>query len=244
MRLAVCFSGVCSGSAAKNVESHRKHFDGDFFFGTWDDSAHELEEQLPGVEFLRMPEVAMHYHPIVDFRLTNDAVLNNWMLGLKGLTSTSISDLNFTRGWHRTKQHLAHALMVESLPRGYDLIVRSRYDTRISEKVDFKPYLSKAFDEHIAIGFGKALGKTWVGDRHDYQFDAFRESRNCPPRMMSDFLIIHRRDMFDPDNVWKLHKDAALLPAETGWWQLLSGPNGGHVSILGGATLERFEAYR
>jgi hypothetical protein len=39
-----------------------------------------------------------------------------------------------------------------------------------------------------------------------------------------DQLIIHHEDHFDPQLVYRLHKDKQLLPSEFGWHQVLVKP--------------------
>jgi len=56
-----------------------------------------------------------------------------------------------------------------------------------------------------------------------------------------DPLILHPREIFDVDRAWTLHEEKKLLPAERGWYQVLSQPyNDNHESIYGGAQIEKY----
>ena len=57
-----------------------------------------------------------------------------------------------------------------------------------------------------------------------------------------DVMIMHPRKLLDTKHAFKLHNEKKLLPAEVGWWQVLSEPTGGenHISMYGGAQIERF----
>ena len=41
---------------------------------------------------------------------------------------------------------------------------------------------------------------------------------------LSDFLIVHKADQFNPEHVYKLVNDKQLKTGEAGWWQVLVEP--------------------
>ena len=152
---------------------------------------------------------------------------------------------------HATKQIIAHAYQIQNLPKmswdnkRYDMIVRCRWDTVVSTKVDWNHYLNKSFTEQCAIGFGIR------GSRH-IDLHSFKDIDHVyiTPETdqvwsrdwawwINDPLIIHHRDIFDYNYVFKLHEEKNLWPAEYGWYQVLSLADNHHC-VYGGASIDRY----
>ena len=101
--------------------------------------------------------------------------------------------------------------------------------------------------ENIAIGFGTRtsrwvdLDKLYVVPRRwpDGIDDTISQDWGS---YLMDVMIMHPRKLLDTEHAFKLHEEKKLLPAEVGWWQVLSEPTGGenHISMYGGAQIERF----
>ncbi len=228
----------------KNIASHKHHFPFDYFYGTWENRKTDLDRLssfLTSPIILTPPEPTIHYHPILE---------NTVIPFLRQKTQQSVNRLfeksrkhhlnnkvQYERGMHRTKQILGHAHMLSQLPEEYDVVIRSRYDTRLNLDVDFSPLLEQSYKEQRAIGFGASSGRF---DEACKKFNQLEVNVKAPLAYMSDFMIMHPREMFDVDQVRGLHKNKQLLSAEVGWYQVLSYPYGdNHINILGGAMLER-----
>ena len=59
--------------------------------------------------------------------------------------------------------------------------------------------------------------------------------------MLSDTIVMHKEEHFDPKLVMQLHREKQLLSSEWGWWQVMSKPFGGdnHTCIYGGCHIIR-----
>ena len=146
---------------------------------------------------------------------------------------------------HATKQIIGHADQVAELPEEYDMIVRTRWDTIVGDRVDFTHYLNTAYEHDMAIGFAIRGGR-WIhlekfkDIEHVYITQTTDQawSRDWA-WWLNDNLIIHPRKIFDTENVHKLHEEKKLWPAEYGWYQVLS-ENDDHHCVYGGCAIERF----
>jgi hypothetical protein len=59
-------------------------------------------------------------------------------------------------------------------------------------------------------------------------------------QFLPDALIFHRKEQYNVDYVYELHEQKNLLPAEWGWYQIMSKPYGDiHTSVHGGADVAR-----
>ena len=244
MKIAICVTGICRGNVKKNMDIVRQKFDGDFFYGTW--NGREGDMKKVGIkDFHTFPEPKMYYHPLAD--VPEDImppVFKTWELRKRMKTDLVLRN----KMEHYTKQILGHAHILEHVPEEYDMIVRVRYDTLISSKVDFTPWVEESYNENKAIGFGTRTS------RHPFlhklkKIPHIWPNRNGPtPGVSNDWggyimdpMILHPRALFDAELAWKLHKEKKLLPAERGWYQTLSQPYGDtHESVYGGAQIEKY----
>jgi len=235
MKIAVCYSGICRGNWIKNNTSVKYHFPkADYFYSTWSTQV----ASMPPIDYKTYVEPKMNYHPMKDVDknlLTMKLRQNLYLLNGKQY---------YDRTMNHTKQILAHAYQLRDLSEEYDMIVRIRYDTYLSPKVNFTDYLNKSYNENIAVGFGtrtsrhKHLGKLLEIDKTVPS--SFDDNQDWY-RYLMDPMIFHPRKLFDTDMVFKYHREKKLLPAENGWYQILSEPYGdNHLSVYGGAQIEKY----
>lgn len=245
MKIAVCLSGIVRGQIAHNIQRLKKAFPYDYFYGTYTEREEDLHWFLGmgNTDYFLFDEPKIHYHPITDV----EEVYTQKLKSIKDSMLKGEMQKEKAKIQHHTKQILSHANMLEQLWPDYDMIIRARWDTFISHEVDFNYYLEKSYNENIAIGFGTRT------TRHK-DLDILREVPKLYPekekndvsqdwaRYIMDPLIFHPRKLFDTKLAFKLHQEKKLLPAEVGWWQVLSEPTGGenHISVYGGAQIERF----
>lgn len=237
MKVAVCISGLPrSGRLDRditlNFDSVRKKFIGaDFFFGTWESHHSKTQQLFPDFAVQSLVEPNINYHPYID--APSDLVVTEKLRKMihQSQINSTLRDIYL----HQTKQIIAHAMMVESLPTHYDIIIRARYDTFVSTEADFTPYINDCFSTKRAIGFA------WVPTICNFN-DAKpvpKDSQYCN-RFLFDQLIINRKDMIEPLYIFELSKNKRLLPAEFGWWQVLSEPYGNnHLCMSGWANPDK-----
>lgn len=227
MKLAVCYSGISRGSFKKNNMSVKHHFpEADYFYSTWLNQ----EKSMPAVQYVTYKEPQMHYHPIKD---VGSEML--YTTKLKNLyKKVCFDDSYYERTLHHTKQILGHAYQLDSLDESYDMIVRVRYDTYLSPKVNLQKYLEMSYNNKIAIGLAQR-------DKNLHELKEVESDDRDQNKYILDPLIFHRRDMFSTALVYDLHRNKKLLLAENGWYQILSEPfNDNHLCVHGGAQIEKY----
>lgn len=237
MRIAICVSGLArSGRPERditlNLDSVKRAFPtADVFLGTWSNHVKHVSNLFPGHYVLSIDEPKLDYHPYID--APDDVVRTD---KLRKMIRQSHNDAMLRERYsHQTKQIIAHAEMVRSLPSVYDVVVRVRYDTYVSQKADFTEYVHASVLERKAFGFAWMQGMTDFDESKPIERDSqYRE------RFLFDQLIIHRGDMLDPSFVRALSNNGKLLPAEFGWWQVLSEPYGdNHTCVCGWANPDK-----
>tara|TARA_B100000676_G_scaffold87552_1_gene87414 strand:+ start:1498 stop:2229 length:732 start_codon:yes stop_codon:yes gene_type:complete len=240
MKIAVCISGVPRGRVKRNIEHLEMAFEGaDFFYSTWNETSNGISESLKASTY---PEPKMHYNPwsecVTACKAPKYKAYKEDFLR-KGPLSSQQKLLN------ATKQIIAHAYQVEDLPEEYDMIIRARWDTYTSIKVNFEKYLQDSYNNQQAIGFA-IRGSRWIDVNKFRDIDHMYIDENTDKSWsrdwsywLNDNLIIHPRKIFDPVRVKLLHRMKGLLPCEFGWYQVLSN-NDNHHCVYGGAAIERF----
>jgi len=140
--------------------------------------------------------------------------------------------------WH--KQIIIHNEMMKTIPQEYDMIIRTRFDTILSETIPWQELLEKSYGDMIPIGFNCM---NYYGN-HGY--NELNDMGEETIYYINDALIIHPRDCWDTDLVDSLYKGKKLKSAEEGWYQVLSEPFGMyHKSYHGGCYLsDRWEFVR
>ena len=197
------------------------------FFHTWNSGVGKVPiEYHNRLEYCKEPVV--DYHPISDIEWTGKH--GKWDLYKQ-------QRLLYNKTQHQNKQILAYADLLSKIPDDFDVLIRMRWDILVSKKVNFKPYLEKAYEEG-PVGFmvrgnrGHPLDKLVDVPKDDIMDDWYG--------YLPDSLIMHKREHFNTDLVKKLHKEKNLAPAEWGFYQVMSEPYGDiHTSMHGGALIAR-----
>lgn len=176
----------------------------DFYYHTWHDG--NIYEFPWKIEF----EPRISYHPLLD---TEGFDTPKYIKTRK----KAENDIDFReRTKNQTKQILAHASLLNSIEKDYDIIVRARHDTYVYGMGNFDHLIYKSQRENIAIG----LATLKEHSREFYRLhDVGKDYKEC---FLFDQLIIHPRKLFDVEKVYKLHHEKRLLPAEFGWYQVMN----------------------
>lgn len=230
MKIAVCYSCQLRGDYNSHIPLVREALPGaSFYFTTWN-----TETNIPNWIHKTYPQPELHYNPAIENASTWPIEYMKWIK----------NRMAYHEDWkHRSKQILAHALVVKDFADDYDVIVRVRYDTIISKKMirEMKTFCQKAYDEKRAYGFFVPRARN-IDARPELEVDTPNIIAKGAARdkgHVTDHMIIHRRDIFDCDRAWQLHEDKKLRIAEYGWFQLLSEPYGDtHINHRGYAGLE------
>ena len=119
-------------------------------------------------------------------------------------------DIQYKNKKHNSKQIIAHYRLVNSLPSKYKTIIKLRYDTILSTKVNFIPFIERAQNGEV-VGFSGSVPGRNVDDP--------LKELGKKEWYLLDHLIFHPREKLQ--NVDKLFKDKNLLGAEWGWYQVL-----------------------
>ena len=232
--IAVCVSGIASFTPEyeKVIELQRKVFPYDFFFQQWEGYP---APNVPNCLFV--PEPKWDYHVMEDVKVKPDCNIfrrytkkpDGKMYRKKRL---------YTQFKHSANQQLAHAHLVASLPEMYKTIIRLRFDTLVSTKVDFKPYLELA-KEGWVIGFntGQAPGGN-PSPIHKLEEQAY-DAPGCPWRIW-DHIQFHPRDRLK--NVLEMKEKQELNGSEWGWYQIFAhqSNNNKYKNIFGGESIVKW----
>jgi len=254
MKTAILVSGVY------RPESVRVHIvlnelseafpDTDVYFHTWDEHKHLVPDYL-NVE--SCPEPTLNYDTMLDpdtdiggrynyirqqlkyydagYRLNDDS-------GKIDISKERLEKFISIRH-SGTKQILGHADLyekVKKLNKGYDRYIRTRWDVSIQENVDFTSFLRRCKIGPIGFATPAPAHRAYPKFRKHIRDD----TSSFNDRLLFDHLIIHHKDHFDPQLVYKLHKDKQLLPAEWGWYQVMVKPyDNNHKICQNGAGVYR-----
>ena len=202
--IAVCVSGLAREGYQQALEIAKKVFPYDFFYMQWKNYP---KPDVPNC-FLA-DEPVYNYHNLLDTKTKpNCPTWRRYTKKPNGKIFRKQGLLQKTK--HNSKQIIAHYYLVKSLPSKYKTIIKLRYDTILSTKVNFAPFIERAQNGEV-IGFsGSVLGK-----KVD---DPLRELGKKEWYLL-DHLIFHPREKLQ--NVDKLFEDKNLLGAEWGWYQVL-----------------------
>lgn len=244
MKIAVCVSGICRGNVQQNLEHARYHFPtADYFFATWKNRDEDITSSLGQVNYQTYDEPIMQYHPVLDI---HEFPAPKLIKHKKQRKSGKLDEVWEERTVHHTKQILIHNMLLRDLPSEYDMIIRLRYDTFLSKEVDFSNYLTKSYNEKIAIGFGTRWSRHKNLDQLVEVPKIYPDGKNDSISQdwgwyLMDPLIFHPRVLWNHDLVDTLHNSKRLVAAEYGWFQILSEPyDHNHLSVYGGAHIEKY----
>jgi hypothetical protein len=228
MRIALCITGLyrnwVNPPIPKLVNSMIKILKPtDVYYHTWT----EIKDKNP-YDVYHCPEPILDYHPIDDVRIE---CLHEKFIQYK--KDKILHDITA----NRNKQLLGYADLMSKIPDNYDLIIRARWETIVSEKFDYKSYKEKALHDG-PVGF---MIRPNRNQSIDDNLIVSKDKSDDWFYFLPDALIFHKKEQFNVDLVHSLHKEKNLLPAEWGWHQILSRPYGGdiHTSVHGGAHIAR-----
>tara|TARA_R110000868_G_scaffold62200_3_gene188170 strand:+ start:18784 stop:19554 length:771 start_codon:yes stop_codon:yes gene_type:complete len=256
MKIAIGITGLYKAifrngefSVSKSIQQMKEKFNADVYYHTWSNrdrqGDHPVPEEFKTIgKFYRKEEPKMNYHPIMDIdRDTLDVTCKKFQWYQKTKTSAN-------KTINATKQHLGYADLFQFIPDTYDLYIKTRWDVDINPKFDFEQFYDTVINEGPVGFMTRSSGINFL----DYKStehkivkkvlakdDASDINHNDWENKIADSLIIHKREHFDPDMVWNLHRKKELVGAEWGWWQLMSKPFGGknHTSVYGGVRIIR-----
>lgn len=220
--------------AEKLIPTMMEIFNCPVFFHTWNDNVTKIPiEYHDRLVYCKEPET--NYHPISDIE---------WVGKHGKWKEYKTKNLLYDKTKYHHLQILAYADLLSKVPDDFDVLVKTRWDMLVSNKVNFKPYIEKAYEEG-PVGF-----MTRGGRKHDLDelIELPKEDTNQEIQFqmddwygfLPDHIIMHRREHFDIDLVKKLHREKNLAAAEFGWYQVMSEPYGDiHTSVHGGAIIAR-----
>lgn len=233
MKIALCIHGLYRSRVKPDPKTlhakMRKAFPtADLYFHTWDAHVESIPSEFDG-PILSCPEPVVDYHPVSDTKF----ICKHGKFG-----PYKQKKLNHGKMKNASKQLLGYADLVSKIDQEYDVFIRTRFDTEIAD-IDFTPHLQMAIEEG-PVGF-------MVRPVRGQTLKEIHQVRKENPDKMDDWygylcdsMIFHSPRHFDPSLVNSLHSDRNLLPAEWGWYQVMSEPFGDiHTCFHGGAKLAR-----
>ena len=242
MKTALCLSGRW------NEHCHQKWMDrtqeiiphNKMFTGTWKGQDYDADYYFDDPENLYHPVFDTEPYPDDASELRRD-IFPHYLERHKEDPNYYNSQLRHayaSANWH--KQILIHNEMMKSIPKEYDMIIRTRFDVIVSDQLPWKDMIKDSYDRIIPKGFNCM---NYYGT-HD--FNKLKGMGKETTYYINDALIIHPRECWDTDLVDTLYKNKELKSAEEGWYQILSEPFGFyHESYHGGCYLsERWEYVR
>ena len=210
MKIAVLFSGLLSDKRCFNVavaEVKRQLPDADIFCTTWEGQLKHSRVD----KYFKEPKIrynSEHYiHVEAVQRLRS--LMNKGPLDPKDPKVIKfkylISEAGRRLGRNRIKQHLGYAMAYEEfITDEYDIVIRARYDLHIKKSVLLN-MCKEVMNNNSVVAYGATDVEAGM-------------------LALSDFLIVHKADQFNPEHVYKLVNDKQLKTGEAGWWQILVEP--------------------
>lgn len=198
----------------------------DVYYHTWTERIEDVPEQYRD-QLFSCSQPQLEYHPILD---TGEICKHGKFAPYK-----KHNIMNRKQGF-ASLQILAYADLFSKIPQDYDVYIRARWDTRLSKKTDFSPFVEEALDHPVGFMYRPARTPSFDApspvDRENINDDWYG--------YLCDSLIMHPPKHFDPKYVQQLHENKKLWPAEWGWYQVMSEPYGDvHNCYHGGADLAR-----
>jgi hypothetical protein len=224
MKVAVCVSGIpkirnkMGNISAYNRRLKEKFPNADIHYATWSQYEDTFKKHFPDEQNLHLfdePEVSYHPYRIAD----DDCTCSFFKDRRKNYHPSNGQKWEWTK--HHTKQILMHAYLMQEL-KGYDVIVRSRFDSVISKFAMFDKYVRSCYNDKKVHGFAVTRADRF----NDFYDGSTLDANSKKYYYLIDQLLIHRYDKFDPEYVLSLDRDKKLHPAEWGWAQVLSLPYG------------------
>ena len=151
MKPVICVSGIARGNCKKNISHLEKAFpEIPIYFSTWTEYKNDISEKYKST-YHNEPKVnynpwleCVSDPPHVKYKEYKEAFINKKNGGLVDNARTTKKLL------HHTKQIIGHAYQLDyDIPLEYDMIIRIRWDTLVSNKVDFTQYLETSYNDNI-----------------------------------------------------------------------------------------------
>ena len=231
--IAVCISGLATKDYEIAIKIAKKVFPFDIFYMHWNN------RQRPSIDDCKYFD-----EPIFDYHCMTETTTQPECPIFKKITRKPTGPNTGGKIYRRkelfnhsrdgAKQILGHYYLVNSLPEKYRTIIRLRYDTLVSNKINYETYLEKA-QQGYTIGFNARNTKNY-GPPHVLKQHGPQDCDRCCWEVW-DHMIFHPRDRLK--NVEKLFKQKNLLGMEWGWYQVLCHQWGDNkfMNIEGGETL-------
>jgi hypothetical protein len=229
MKTALCITGIyrpwVNPPIPYLIEEMKKILNPtDVYYHTWS----EYKDKTP-FDVHHCPEPVLNYHPVDDVTVE---CLHGKFIKYKE------NKLFRNKTFHRNKQLLGYADLMSKIPDDYDLIIRARWETIVSNKFNYKKYMDIALEKG-PVGFMIREKRKQPQTVHD-DFKVSKDIYEDWFQFLPDALIFHKKEQYNIDLVKTLHKQKNLLPAEWGWYQILSKPYGTiHTSVHGGAHVAK-----
>lgn len=232
MKIAVCVSGILNAPndiselTRYNRRLIEKFPNADFYYGTWESQRELFSSVFPKYKCHYFEDIKMHYHPYLGIKE------GHYIMPQFPKLVQFIKKKKWQIEWslHHTKQIIIHGLLSDSIPKKYDIVVRTRYDAFIHRDADFSNYIADSHKNSRAIGFATTQREKF---NQLYPSD-YKKDDGLMKKWMLDQLIIHPASMMNAKYAIKLHALCRLHPAEVGWYQVLSKPFGGnHLNYHG-----------
>lgn len=175
-----------------------------------------------------MDEPETTYHPVLDTEAYPDIESRGRRIGFIKTDAQLKPELvklkHASVHWH--KQILIHNHLMKNID--CDMVVRARFETVVSDQIDWNEIIERSFEEEIPIGFNTRNIKSNL-NHHIIE-------RTIPSFFINDALIVHPKHLWNTELVDTLYNERKLRGAEEGWYQVLSEPFGHyHMSYDGGA---------
>jgi hypothetical protein len=232
--IAVCISGLATENYEVAIEIAKKVFPYDTFYMHWKNS---YTPKVVDCRYFDEPE--FNYHPILETYIKPTCPVFKKITRKPepphdrgGKLWTNSNKRNHTK--HSAKQILGHFYLVSTLPEQYKTIIRLRYDTVVSNKINYDQYLKKAQQGYV-LGFNARNTKTY-GPPQNLKEHSPGDCDRCIWEIW-DHMIFHPRDRFK--NVENLYKERNLLGWEWGWYQILCDQwkDDKFINVEGGTSL-------
>lgn len=212
MHVTLCVSGKWTGIDFTDLQRARLPHD-DFYTVTYTGSDYETN--------FYMNEPKNTYHPLLDTEPYPDSE-SEWR---------RTRPYPHSRHWH--KQILIHNHIMRNIPE-CDIVIRARFETIVSDVIDWNKYIKQSYDYDIPIGFNTRFSSD--SEKWRYHNKIQEGPKDNTQFFINDALIIHPYHIWDCNLVDSLYKEKKLKGAEEGWYQILSEPSGRyHKSYHGGA---------
>jgi hypothetical protein len=189
----------------------------DFYYATYTQYEDVFKKNFINRACKYFDEPVIDYHP---YEINKQHIESNRYFETKNFIMRSHERKKWAS--HHTKQHLIHSWLCDTITEEYDVIVRARFDTWVYSKADFEPFIKDTYENQVVNSF--AATKWQRAFEKLTQFNTNPGGRHH--NWMLDQLIIYPASFLDTSYVYKLHEEKRLHPAEMGWYQILSRPNG------------------